>query len=170
MVERLALGIVPGVGWRASEIRSVAQEAEAAGFEAIFSTEVNNDVLATVQLMGEATKTIKVGSWVANIYLRHSYTCAQGAALIAEATDGRMILGLGASPQPSNRALDIDMPSPIADLRQYTTKVASWLRGEGPATHLPQRPASHPVPIYLGALTSATVELAGELADGFMPY
>ena len=83
MVERLALGIVPGAGWRASEIRSVAQEAEAAGFAAIFSAEVNNDVLATAQLMGEATKTIQVGSWIANIYLRHSYTCARGAALIA---------------------------------------------------------------------------------------
>ena len=170
MVERLALGIVPGAGWRASEICSVAQEAEAAGFDAIFSAEVNNDVLATAQLMGESTKTIKVGSWIANIYLRHSYTCARGAALIAEATDGRMILGLGVSHQPINRALGIDMPSPIDALRQYTMKVSSWLRGEGPATHLPQQPASHPVPIHLGALTSATVELAGELADGVMPF
>src|SRR5262249_12422740 len=170
MVERLALGIVPGAGWRASEIRSVAQEAEAAGFDAIFSAEVNNDVLATAQLMGEATKTIKGGSWIANIYLRHSYTCARGAALIAEATDRRRMLGLGVSHQPINRALGIDMPSPIDALRQYTTKVSSWLRGEGPATHLPQQPASHPVPIHLGALTSATVELAGELADGVMPF
>src|SRR5262245_9467664 len=170
MVERLALGIVPGVGWRASEIRSMAQEAEAAGFDAIFSAEVNNDVLATAQLMGEATTTIKVGSWVANIYLRHSYACAKGAALIADATDGRMILGLGVSHQPVNRALGIDMRSPNEALRDYATKVASWLRGEGPATHLPQQPAIHPVPIYLGALTSPTVELAGEVADGVMPY
>jgi len=44
-----------------------------------------------------------------------------------------------------------------------------WLRGEGPATQLPQRPTTYPVPIYLGALTSPTVELAGELADGVMP-
>ena len=81
-----------------------------------------------------------------------------------------MILGLGVSHQPINRALGIDMPSPIDALRQYTMKVSSWLRGEGPATHLPQQPASHPVPIHLGALTSATVELAGELADGVMPF
>ena len=146
MVDRIALGIIPGVGWRASEIRSVAQEAEAAGFEAIFSAEVNNDVLATAQLMGEATKTIKVGSWIANIYLRHPYLCAKGAALIADATGGRMILGLGVSHQPVNRALEIDMPSPIKALRQYTIGVTSWLRGEGPATHLPQQPAVHNVP------------------------
>ena len=170
MVERIALGIIPGVGWRASEIRSVAQEAEAAGFEAIFSAEVNNDVLATAQLMGEATTRIKVGSWIANIYLRQSYLCAKGAALIADATGGRMILGLGVSHQPVNRALGIDMPSPNDALRDYTSKVASWLRGEGPATHLAQQPAVHPIPIYLGALTSSTVELAGELADGVMPF
>jgi alkanesulfonate monooxygenase SsuD/methylene tetrahydromethanopterin reductase-like flavin-dependent oxidoreductase (luciferase family) len=44
------------------------------------------------------------------------------------------------------------------------------LRGEGPTTHLPQQPAPVPVPIYLGALTSPTVELAGEIADGVMPF
>jgi alkanesulfonate monooxygenase SsuD/methylene tetrahydromethanopterin reductase-like flavin-dependent oxidoreductase (luciferase family) len=127
-------------------------------------------VLATAQLMGEATTSINVGSWVANIYLRHSYLCAQGAALIADATGGRMILGLGVSHQPVNKALRIDMSSPAGALRQYTVEVTGWLRGEGPTTHLPQQPAVQSVPIYLGALTSATVELAGELADGVMPF
>ena len=165
----VALGLIPGVGWRAAEIRRVAGEAEDAGFSAVFAAEVNNDVLATVQLMGEATKRIQVGSWVANIYLRHLYVCAQAAALIADATGGRMVLGLGVSHQPVNGALDVVMGSPIAALRDYATAVGSWLRGEGPATHLPQRPSSHSVPIYFGALTSPTVELAGEMADGIMP-
>lgn len=170
MAERMALGFIPGAGWRASDIRSVAQAAEASGFEAIFATEVNNDVLATAQLMGEATTMINVGTWVANIYLRHPYLCAKGAALIADATGGRMILGLGVSHQPVNKALGIDMPSPVDGLRRYTVEVGAWLRGEGPTTHLPQQPAVHPVPLYLGALTSSTVELAGEVADGVMPF
>ena len=165
----LALGLIPGVGWRAAEIRRVAREAEEAGFAAVFAAEVNNDVLATVELMGEATQGIQVGSWVANIYLRHPYVCAQAAALIADATGGRMLLGLGVSHQPINSALDVGMGSPIGALRDYATAVASWLRGEGPTTHLPQRPSTHPVPIYFGALTSPTVELAGEMADGIMP-
>jgi alkanesulfonate monooxygenase SsuD/methylene tetrahydromethanopterin reductase-like flavin-dependent oxidoreductase (luciferase family) len=170
MAQRLALGVIPGAGWRAADIRSVAQAAEAAGFEAIFAAEVNVDVLATAQLMGAATTTINVGSWIANIYLRHSYICAKHAALIADATEGRMILGLGVSHQPVNSAIGIDMPSPLSALRQYTTEVAGWLRGEGPATHLAQQQAAYPVPIHLGALTSSTVELAGELADGVMPF
>ena len=118
MTERLGIGIIPGVGWRASEIRAVAQEAEDAGFDAIFTTEVNNDALATAQLMGEGTRQIKVGTWIVSIHMRHSYACAKAAGLIADATGGRMVLGLGVSHQPVNAALGAEMPSPIAALRR----------------------------------------------------
>jgi alkanesulfonate monooxygenase SsuD/methylene tetrahydromethanopterin reductase-like flavin-dependent oxidoreductase (luciferase family) len=170
MAERLGLGLIPGAGWRAAEIRAVAREAEEAGFDAIFTAEVNNDALATAQLMGEATRQIKVGTWIASVHMRHSYACAKAAELIADATGGRMILGLGMSHRPVNAALGVEMPSPVAALRRYTTEVAGWLRGEGPTTHLPQQPAPVPVPIYLATMTSPTVELAGEVADGMMPF
>ena len=114
MAERLGLGLIPGVGWRAAEIRTIAREAEDAGFDAIFAAEVNNDVLATAQLMGEATRQIKMGTWIASIHMRHSYACAKAASLIADATGGRMILGLGMSHQSVNAALGVDMPSPLA--------------------------------------------------------
>lgn len=170
MAGRLGLGVIPGVGWSAAEVQAVAREAEDAGFDAIFAAEVNTDVMATAQLMGGATQHILVGTWIANIYLRHSYVCAQGAALIADATNGRFVLGLGVSHPPVNTALGIDMGEPPAVLRRYVTDVRNWLNGEGPATHLPQRPSPKPVPIYVGAITSRTVELAGELADGIMPF
>ena len=170
MAERLGLGVIPGVGWRATEIQTIAREAEEAGFDGIFAAEVNNDVMATAQLIGTATRRVTVGTWIANIYLRHPYVCAQGAALIADATEGRFILGLGVSHPPVNKALGVDMGDPPAALRRYITEVRSWLKGEGPATHLPQRPTPQPVPIYVAAVTSRTVELAGELADGFMPF
>jgi alkanesulfonate monooxygenase SsuD/methylene tetrahydromethanopterin reductase-like flavin-dependent oxidoreductase (luciferase family) len=169
VTDRLALGVIPGAGWSAGEIQAVAREAEEAGFDAILAAEVNNDVLGTAQLMGTATQKILVGTWVANIYLRHPYVVAQGAALISEVTGGRMILGLGVSHQPVNGALGVDMMNPPAALRQYVTEVRGWLRGEGPATHLPQKPADPPVPVYVSALTSNIVEMASELADGIMP-
>jgi len=169
MPERLGLGLIPGTGWRATEVQDIARAAEDAGFEAAFCAEVNNDAVATALLMGLATRRLEVGTWVAHIYLRTSYLCARAAALAAEVTGGRLILGLGVSHQPVNKALGIDMPDPAAALRKYAVEVASWLRGEGPATHLPQQPAPYPVPIYLAALTSQNVELAGEIADGVMP-
>ncbi|HEV2098662.1 MAG TPA: hypothetical protein VGR45_07010 [Stellaceae bacterium] len=45
--------------WRASEIEKVAREAEDAGFDAISTTDVNCDALATAQLMGGVTREIK---------------------------------------------------------------------------------------------------------------
>jgi alkanesulfonate monooxygenase SsuD/methylene tetrahydromethanopterin reductase-like flavin-dependent oxidoreductase (luciferase family) len=131
MAERLGLGIIPGVGWRAQDIQTIAREAEDAGLDGIFAAEVNNDVMATAQLMGAATRRIKIGTWIVNIYLRHSYVCAQGAALIADATEGRFVLGLGVSHPPVNKALGIDMSEPPAVLRRYVTAVRSWLKGAG---------------------------------------
>ena len=169
MPERLALGTIPGTGWRASEIQDLARAAEDAGFEALFCAEVNIDSIATAQVMGLATRHLKVGTWVAHIYLRLPYLCAKAAIMAADATGGRMILGLGVSHQPVNSALGIEMPEPVVALRNYAEEVAGWIRGEGPATHLPQQPSPYPVPIHLAALTSQNVELAGEIADGVMP-
>jgi alkanesulfonate monooxygenase SsuD/methylene tetrahydromethanopterin reductase-like flavin-dependent oxidoreductase (luciferase family) len=86
MADRLGLGIIPGVGWRASEIRTIAREAEGAGFDAIVTAEVNNDSLATAQVLGEVTRQIKVGTWISSIHMRHCYVCAKAASLIADAT------------------------------------------------------------------------------------
>jgi alkanesulfonate monooxygenase SsuD/methylene tetrahydromethanopterin reductase-like flavin-dependent oxidoreductase (luciferase family) len=150
MAERLGLGIIPGAGWRTSDIRAIAQEAEDAGFDAIFTAEVNSDALATAQLMGEATRRIKVVTWVATVYMRHSYACAKAASLFADATDGRMILGLGVSHQPGNAALGADMPVPIDALRRYATEVAGWLRGEGRLRIFPNSPLRYRCRFTLG--------------------
>jgi alkanesulfonate monooxygenase SsuD/methylene tetrahydromethanopterin reductase-like flavin-dependent oxidoreductase (luciferase family) len=57
MPEMLGLGLIPGTGWRAREIQDVARAAEDAGFEAVFCVEVNNDAIATAQLMGFSTSS-----------------------------------------------------------------------------------------------------------------
>jgi alkanesulfonate monooxygenase SsuD/methylene tetrahydromethanopterin reductase-like flavin-dependent oxidoreductase (luciferase family) len=125
----LGLGLIPGAGWRAREIQDVARAAEDAGFDSVFCTEVNNDAIPTAQLMGLATRRIRVGTWVAHTFLRLPDLCAKAAILAGDATDGRMILGLGVSHQPVNKALGIEMPDPSGHLRGYATEVIAWLRG-----------------------------------------
>ena len=56
--ERSERRLPAGIGWRASEIQTIAREAEEAGFDAIFAAEVNNDVMATAQLMGAASEGV----------------------------------------------------------------------------------------------------------------
>ena len=79
MAERLGLGIIPGAGWRAAEIKAVARAAEDAGFDAIFTAEVNSDALATTQLMGEVSQQIKVGTWIAGIHMRRRRSVQEGS-------------------------------------------------------------------------------------------
>ncbi|MDD7942205.1 LLM class flavin-dependent oxidoreductase [Actinomycetospora lutea] len=167
--ERLALTVVPGAGWRAADVRLVAREAEEAGFEAMFSTEVNSDSMTTAAVIGGATKRLTVGTWVANIYLRHPYLCAKGAELIADDTGGRFVLGLGTSHGPVNDALGVDMTNAPRDLVTYAQAVRDWLAGRGPTTHLPQSPAANTVPIHLAVLGFGAVTRAAEVADGLMP-
>lgn len=166
---RLAITVIPGAGWRAADVRTVARVAEDAGFGAVFNTEVNSDTMATAQLMGSVTSRIQVGTWIANIYLRHPYVCAKGATLIADDTGGRFLLGLGVSHQPVNTALGIDMSTAPEDLRRYVLAVRDWLAGRGPDTHLPQQPAPVPVPLYVATLGLRATERAAEIADGIMP-
>jgi alkanesulfonate monooxygenase SsuD/methylene tetrahydromethanopterin reductase-like flavin-dependent oxidoreductase (luciferase family) len=141
MPERVALGLIPGTGWRAAEIREVARAAEDAGFEAAFCTEVNNNALVTAQSMGEATRRIKVGHLGSKYLFAASLSMREVCRFRTDATDGRFVLGLGVSHQPVNRAVGIEMSEPHEALRKYTIEIASWLRGEGPATHLPQQPS-----------------------------
>ncbi len=89
------LGIVAAnvSGLSFTELQDLAREAESAGLEAIFSPEFMNDALANCQVMAQATSRIKVGTWIANIYLRHPALCAQTAVAIDDTSKGRLILG-----------------------------------------------------------------------------
>ena len=119
--------------------------------------------------MGRQTSRIKVGTFVANIYLRNSYICAQATAFVAEVTSGRMILGLGVSHPVVNSQLGVEMGTPLRALRTYVTDVQNWLQGKGPEFLVSVRLLDVPVPIYVAALSSKAVEQAGEIADGIMP-
>lgn len=103
MIERLGIGVIPGTGWSASETQDFAHAAEDDGFEAAFCAEVNNDAVATTLLMGLATKHLKVGTWVAHIYLRLPYLCAKAAVLVADATGDGLSLGWASAISRSTR-------------------------------------------------------------------
>jgi alkanesulfonate monooxygenase SsuD/methylene tetrahydromethanopterin reductase-like flavin-dependent oxidoreductase (luciferase family) len=155
-----------------SELTALAKEAESRGVEAIFSPEFMNDALATCQAVAADTSRIKVGTWIANIYLRHPALCAETAVTIDEVSGGRLILGLGVSHRPIvEGVLQEKMEKPRDYLRNYITTVRRIATGEGFAgSPVQPRAAKHGVPIYVAALALGTSELAGELCDGVMLY
>ena len=159
----------PVFGCPTPDLIGIARLAEDSNTYAILSPEVPPySSLANAHLMSNHTKETKVGTWISNIYLRHSVMCAAEAMTIQEASGGRMLLGLGVSHAPVNAALGIDMGDPIESMKTYVNEVRSHLDGSSQQTRLKRQ--VDPFPIYIAGLTERTAELAGEVADGLMPY
>lgn len=161
--------ISPVWGCSVSDLRALAREAEAGGFEAIFSPEVPPyNGLSNAQVFAEATTKIKVGTWIANIYMRQPVMAAATAMTIQEISGGRMVLGLGVSHKPVNDRYEIVMGDPVEKMRGYVNAVKSFMDGTAPALTLKREVPK--VPVYIAGLTKGAAKLAGEVADGIMPY
>jgi alkanesulfonate monooxygenase SsuD/methylene tetrahydromethanopterin reductase-like flavin-dependent oxidoreductase (luciferase family) len=89
------------------------------------------------------------------------------------------VLGLGASTAQLVEGLhDVPFGTPVAKLRRTVTQVRALLKGE--RIPLAVTTAARPlklnvppapdVPIYLAALADASVRVAGEVADGWLPF
>ncbi|MGE0822305.1 MAG: LLM class flavin-dependent oxidoreductase [Candidatus Binatia bacterium] len=169
---RLGLVAANFNGLSFAELQQLAREAESAGIEAIFSPEFMNDSLSNCMLMAQATSKIKVGTWIANIYLRHPALCAETAVAIDDASKGRLILGLGVSHRPIvEGVLQEKMENARNFFRAYINTVRGITMGKGyPNSPVQPQAATHRVPIYIAALALGTVELAAELTDGVMLY
>ncbi|MGB3364247.1 MAG: LLM class flavin-dependent oxidoreductase, partial [Thermodesulfobacteriota bacterium] len=161
--------ISPVWGCSVDDLRALAKLAEGAGFEAILSPEVPPfSALTNAQVFAEATSKIKVGTWITNIYMRQAVMAAAETLTIQEITGGKMILGLGVSHKPVNTRYEIEMGDPVETMRDYVTQVRGFLDGTAPQLTLKRELPR--VPIYIAGLTKGAATLAGEVADGLMPY
>jgi len=150
------------------ELIALSQLAEEKGFEAVLFPELVNDALACAEAVALGTNRIKVGTGIANVWLRHPVLTAATAVTIDELSDGRMILGLGVSHRPLMEALGVQMEAPRQYLREYVGRVQQAMTGHLPGMPTQPRPATHPIPIYLATVSLQTAELGGEIADGLM--
>jgi 5,10-methylenetetrahydromethanopterin reductase len=127
----MKIGITTPIrGCTIKELRELALKSEQAGFYGIFSPEVPiYSAISNAQVMAEATKSIKVGTWVTNIYMREPIMCTAEAMTVQEISEGRMILGLGNSHKPVNDVFGIDMGDQYESMRDYVTKIKSYIDG-----------------------------------------
>jgi alkanesulfonate monooxygenase SsuD/methylene tetrahydromethanopterin reductase-like flavin-dependent oxidoreductase (luciferase family) len=159
---------------------STAVVADRLGFHGYFLPETwAYDV--TVVLAEAATKTerITLGSGILGVWNRSPATLAMAAITLASVSRGRFVLGLGAStPQLAEGLHDVPFTAPVGRMRRTLQQVRALLRGERIplATATAARalklnvPPAPDVPIHLAALGDDSIRLAGELADGWMPF
>ncbi len=164
--------LAPGAVERAV---TYAQMAEARGLRNFLVTESATDSLALAQHLAAVTSRIQVGTGITNLYLRHPLLAALHVMTIDRLAPGRMLLGLGTSHVPTNKAYGISMEKPLTALREYLTTVTKVFRGEYEglaqmaARGLAVPRAEHKIPIYVAGISPKSIVLTGELADGSLP-
>src|SRR5215510_6524782 len=142
-----------------------AQMAENRGLRNFLVTESLTDSLALAQHIANKTSRIQVGTGITNIYLRHPMLAALHALAIDQVAPGRILLGLGTSHVPTNKAYGITMDKPLTALRDYVTTVASVFRGEHEAfaqmttRGLAVPKADRKIPIYVAGISPKSVVL-----------
>lgn len=151
-------------GLSATAVVEFAQSVESLGYEKLWVGETfGRDPFAQLAMIGANTSTLGLASGIANIYHRHPGVMMQGANTVAEATGGRMTLGLGvSSPVIVNKVRGIEYDKPLSFLRTYLDQMeASRYTAVAPA---------EPVPVMLAALGPKMLELAAERSAGAHPY
>jgi len=154
---------------------SYAQMAETRGLRNFLVTESLTDSLALAQHLASRTARIQVGTGITNIYLRHPLLAALHVMAIDQVAPGRMLLGLGTSHVPTNKAYGIAMDKPLTALRDYISTITSVLQGKHEALAqmaargLGVPKAERKIPIYVAGISPRSVVLTGELADGSLP-
>jgi F420-dependent oxidoreductase-like protein len=174
------------------ELIELAQEAERVGYDSAWAAEAwGTDAVSVLAWLAATTSTIKVGSAILQIPARTPANTAMTAATLDLMSGGRFLLGLGTSgPQVVEGWHGEPWGKPLGKTREYVELVRAALRREtieyegehytvpyrgngatglGKPLKLMARPLRADVPIYLASLRRRSVELAAEIADGWLP-
>lgn len=152
-------------------------EAEELGYTDLWSSEVNaTDGFTPLVLAAQATRHARLGTAIISTYTRGPLILAMHAASLNEVAPGRVVLGLGSASLPIvERWNGIKFDRPLSHVRDTTDVVKRALAGENVTASLPTlevrrakytRPVDPPIPVYLAALRTKMLALAGQVADG----
>ena len=150
------------------EHAELVRRAEAAGYTDLWSGETNGpDGFTPLALAAAWTENVRLGTGVVGVFQRGPALLAQQAAALADASNGRFVLGIGAS---SDRIVEgwngIPFSRPLSKVAETVDFLRPALAGERTANGFKLEQAPPPVPIVLAALRGKMLRLAVERADG----
>jgi F420-dependent oxidoreductase-like protein len=166
---------------------AMAREADRLGYSVAWVAEAyGSDAVTMLSWIAAQTERIDVGSAVMQIPARTPAMTAMTAASLDALSGGRFRLGLGVSgPQVSEGWHGVRFGRPLQRTREYLDIVRLAISrsevsydgefyrlplpdGPGKALRLNFHPPRERIPTYLAAVGPKNLELAGELADGWL--
>src|SRR6201995_793544 len=177
-----------GLGLTSDDQLQIVQEAERLGYDSVWAAEAYGSDTATVLgwLAGQTSK-IRLGAGIFQMPGRSPAMTAMTAATIDQLSDGRMIVGIGSSgPQVAEGWHGQRFAKQLQRTREYVAVVRMALArervefhgetlelplpdGPGKALKLTIAPVQEQIPIYIAAIGPKNTQLAGEIADGWIP-
>jgi F420-dependent oxidoreductase-like protein len=184
---RLGLNIgYMGAGYAHNGLE-LAVEAERLGYDVCWAAEAHGSDAATVLgFLAAHTRRIGLGSSVFQIPARSPAMTAMTAVTLDTLSGGRFRLGLGVSgPQVWEGWHGVRWNQPLGRLREYVDITRKALRrelltyegthwtlplpdGPGKPLMLSLRPVQERIPVYLAGIGPRSLELAGEIGDGWL--
>ncbi|GAA3345790.1 LLM class F420-dependent oxidoreductase [Amorphoplanes nipponensis] len=185
---RLGLSLGYQTSWTTpADHLAMAQEADRLGYSVVWAAEAyGSDSPTMLAWIAGQTTAIDVGAAVMQIPARSPAMTAMTAATIDTLSGGRFRLGLGVSgPQVSEGWHGVRFGKPLGRTREYVDIVKLAIArkpvaydgehytlplpdGPGKALRLGFHPPREHIPIYLAAVGPKNLELAGEIADGWL--
>ena len=178
----LALGAGP-----AEEVAKLAADAEAAGFGALWTSEMFHDPFSPLAAAATGTSRIGLGTSIALAFVRSPWVLALTALDLDAMSGGRFVLGLGTGLKRINeRWHGIAYGKPTPHIREvvqlvrliterahggepikfsgqfYTLDIQGWRR--------PQPPVRERIPIYLAGVREGMIRAAASVADGLLGH
>src|ERR687884_1773010 len=178
-----------GLGLTPEHQLDLVRDAEAAGYHSVWAAGAYGSDTATVLawLAGQ-TERIWLGSGIFQMPARSPAMTAMTAATLDNLSNGRVILGIGSSgPQVAEGWHGQRFGKQLARTREYVAILRKALArerlefdgdtytlplpdGPGKALKLMISPVQERIPIYIAAIGPNNTKLAGEVADGYMPF
>jgi F420-dependent oxidoreductase-like protein len=177
-----------GLGPTAPEQLDAVREAEAAGFDSVWTAEAyGSDAATPLAWFAAQTDRIKLGAAILQMPGRSPAMTAMTAATLDHLSNGRFLLGLGTSgPQVAEGWHGERFGRQLARTREYVEIVRKALArerlvyegetytlplpdGPGKALKLMIAPVQERMPIYIAAIGPKNTQLGGEIADGWLP-
>src|SRR5262245_5418006 len=189
----MKLGLIAGYSGKQIKIPiDTIKHAENLGYDSVWTSEAyGSDAVTPATWMLANTTKIKVGTAIMQMPARSPAMAAMTAMTLAQLSNNRFIVGLGASgPQVVEGWHGVPYGRPVTRLKEYVQIMKKIfaredaLTFEGKEYQIPYvgagstglaKPlksiivADAPIPIYAATLTPGGVEAAAEVADGFFP-
>jgi probable F420-dependent oxidoreductase len=164
----------------------VARAAEAAGFSAVWVSELyNRSATVPMAVLATATERIRIGSNIAYGAGRSPMILAAEARDLDELSGGRLVLGLGNGTAGMMRSwMGVDGSAPAVRMEELVTVLRKlWRLHEGPVEHeghfyslaiaptiRTAPPIQDPLPIWTAGVNPRMVRAAGRVADGLVGH